>query len=102
MVDDMTDTTGPTLSERARYLAGFKGDKNVLGDVPASLLTDLAAALDAQAALIKELAEELGSVAYLKITNSNGKEVVEDSLFEIRKVVRRVLDRLTKYKAAQP
>ena len=64
-------------------------------------LRKLAAALDAQAALVKELAEELGSVAYLKITNSNGKEVVEDSLFEIRKVVRRVLDRLTKYKVTQ-
>ena len=71
MVDDMTDTTGPTLSERARYLAGFKGDKNVLGDVPASLLTDLAAALDAQAALVKELAEALEGVVRVADRKTN-------------------------------
>ena len=67
----MTDTTGPTLSERLRKHADY------WTDVPGILLRyekereEAAAALDAQAAMAKELAEALEGVVRVADRKTN-------------------------------
>ena len=117
----MTDTTGPTLSERttrdaiANFLALNFLDREISdlpekvvplsGDISAqwvrqcadSLIERFAAALDAQAALVKELAEALVSLIEMPSACTSDGDVLENNR---RRGAARAA--LTKYKAAQP